>query len=291
MTEQAVDVYQYLDYRAFLRDYYLDRKARRRGFSYRNFSRRAGLRSPNYLKLVIEGERSLTPTMAARFAKACGLADESASFFENLVAFNQAKSVREREDCFARLTGFRRYRSVRRLDLKHAEYHAKWYLPAIRELAARSDFQHDPAWIARTLAPRISAQQAKEALATLLELGLLAIADDGQLRQSEPLISTGPELHAVHVAKYHRMMMRRATASIELFPSQERDISSLTLCLGPDGIERVKQRLRSFRRELLELSELEDDPEQVVQINFQAFPLSARRDQSHAAARGGQEPT
>lgn len=279
MTAKAVDVFQYLDYRAFLRDHYLDRKARGRGFSYRVFSRRAGLRSPNYLKLVIEGERNLTPMMATRFAQACGLQEESASFFENLVAFNQAKNGREREECFARLTGYRRYRTVRRLDLKHAEYHAKWYLPAIRELAARADFRNDPDWIARSLAPVITIQQAKEALKTLLELGLLAEDEDGQLRQSEPLVSTGPELHQVYVAKYHRMMMRRAAASIELFSSDQRDVSSLTLCLGPDGIDRIKQRLRSFRRELLELSELEDDPQQVVQINFQAFPLSSRRDQ------------
>lgn len=275
-----MDVFQYLDYRAFLRDYYLDGKTRRRGFSYRNFSRRAGLRSPNYLKLVIEGERSLTPTMAARFAKACGLEQESATFFEHLVAFNQAKSVREREDCFARLTGFRRYRNVRKLELNHAEYHSKWYLPAIRELAARGDFQDDPAWIANTLAPTITAQQAEGALATLVELGLLAPDDEGRLRQSEPLVSTGPELHQVYVAKYHRMMMRRAEASIALFASEERDISSLTLCLGPDGMERIKRRLRSLRRELLELSELEDDPVQVVQINFQAFPLSSSERES-----------
>lgn len=279
MAAKVVDVFQYLDYRAFLRDYYLERKAQRRSFSYRGFSRRAGLGSPNYLKLVIEGDRNLTPAMAARFAKACGLEGESLSYFENLVAFNQAKSANERESCFARLTGFRRYRSVRKLELKHAEYHSTWYLPAIRELAARADFQDDPAWIARTLAPPINAEQAEAALETLQELGLLTADEDGTLRQSEPLVSTGPELHRVYIARYHRMMMRRAAASISLFGSGERDVSSLTLCLGKDGMERIKRRLLNLRRELLEMSELEGDPEQVVQINFQAFPLSARREQ------------
>lgn len=97
--------------------------------------------------------------------------------------------------------------------------------------------------------------QSKSALATLLELGLLVEDDAGQLRQSEPLVSTGPELHQVYVAKYHRMMMRRAAASISLFGSDDRDVSSLTVCLGRDGMERIKRRLRSLRRELLELSE------------------------------------
>ena len=51
-------------------------------------------------------------------------------------------------------------------------------------------------------------------------------------------------------------------------------IAALTLCLGRDGLERFKERLRKFRRELLELSELEPDPRQVVQLNIQLFPLS-----------------
>lgn len=61
-----VEVYGYLDYRAFLADLYTAKKAR--GFSYRSFSRRAGLSSPNYLKLVIDGQRNLSAKMAERFA-------------------------------------------------------------------------------------------------------------------------------------------------------------------------------------------------------------------------------
>ena len=43
----SFDVYGYLDYRRLLGDYYADRKEHGRGFSYRAFSQRAGLKSPN----------------------------------------------------------------------------------------------------------------------------------------------------------------------------------------------------------------------------------------------------
>ena len=46
------------------------------------------------------------------------------------------------------------------------------------------------------------------------------------------------------------------------------------------GLAEVKERIRKFRRELLNYSVDQDDPEQVVQINFQLFPLTARRDES-----------
>ena len=61
-----IDVFQYLDYRVFLADFYRTKK--RSGFSYRAFSRAAGLGAPNYLKLVIAGKRNMSQETAARGA-------------------------------------------------------------------------------------------------------------------------------------------------------------------------------------------------------------------------------
>lgn len=106
-----IDVFAYLDYRAFLRDYYRARKAAGRGFSYRSFSRRAGLKSPNYLKLVVDGARNLSTDMAERFAAACGLNADEQRYFVDLVAYCQAASAADRKRYYARLTGIKRYDS------------------------------------------------------------------------------------------------------------------------------------------------------------------------------------
>ena len=279
----AIDVFEYLDYRAFLRDYYNARKAKARGFSYRSFARRAGLKSPNYLKLVIDGERNLSGTMAERFGATCGLSDDELRYFSDLVAFNQAEAVSERNKYYARLTGFQRYRQAHRLDVTHAAYYSTWYMPAIRELVLREDFREDPEWLAQELVPAITRAEATQALETLFDLGLLVRGADGKITQADPLLSTGPETRGLHIANYHRGMMQRAVESIDLVPAAERDISSLTLCVGKNGLRAFKERIQRFRKELLELSALEDDPEQVVQLNFQLFPLSKAR----AAHRGG----
>ncbi|MFT5355646.1 MAG: hypothetical protein ACI9KE_002865 [Polyangiales bacterium] len=273
-VSDAPDVFHYLDYRAYLRAEYEHRKAKGRGFSYRAFSRRAGLRSPNYLKLVTDGERSLTLEMAQRFAQALGLRGSTQTYFVTLVSFNQAENGEERNTHYATLTGFRKYRSAHKLDLVHAEYHSTWYLPAIRELAAREDFSSDPGWVARSLAPAITRQQAQRALELLVELELLVHDEDGKLVQGEALVSTGAEMQALHIANYHRMMLQRAAESIDLFRSESRDISSLTLCLGPHGLLRVKEKLRSFRQELLALEQADTQRQDVIQINMQLFPLS-----------------
>jgi uncharacterized protein (TIGR02147 family) len=270
----SLDVFDYLDYRTFLRDYYVGMKEKGRGFSFRTFSRRAGLGSPNHLKRVMEGERNLTADMAQRFAEALSLEGEAADYFVELVRFCQAKTSLERARAYARLITFSTYRKTRKLDLAHAEYHATWYIPAVRELAARKDWKPDPQWIALRLWPQIKPAEAKLALDTLLKLGLLRRHEDGSVTQAEPLITTGPEVRAVQIANYHRVMMERAAASIDLVAPDERDISAVTLLVGRTGVKRIKERIRRFRRELLELALCEVDATQVVQLNLQLFPLS-----------------
>jgi uncharacterized protein (TIGR02147 family) len=269
-----IDVFRYLDYRAFLSAFYNARKSQ--GYSYRTFARRAGFASPNYLKLVIQGKRNLTQQMAERFANACNLKGDAKAYFQALVAFNQSQSVEDRNRFYVALSSFKRYRSAQKLELAHAAYYSKWYLPAIRELAARSDFKDDFEWIAEQLVPAITPRDATHALETLLCLGLLQRDNQGRIVQTTPVVTTGPETEGMHITNYHRAMMAQAAESMETIDATERDISSLTLCLGSEKLKALKKRIQAFRAELLELSETDRDPKQVVQINFQLFPLSRR---------------
>ncbi len=270
----APDVFEYLEYRGFLRDYYAQQKQGGRGFSHRAFSRRVGLGSPNHLKRVMDGERNLTAEMAERFAQAMGLAGEAADYFVQLVRLGQAKSSLERSHAYAKLTTFKAFRRTRTLDLAHAAYHSTWYIPAVRELAARADFEPDPKWIAARLLPAIKPAEARAAIDTLLELGLWMRDERGRVVQSEPVITTGPEMHALHIANYHRAMLKRAADAIDLVPSERRDISAVTLLVADESLPRIKSMVQRFRRELLELAVAEPKPKQVVQVNVQIFPLT-----------------
>ncbi len=280
-----VDVFRYHDYRAFLAAYYEHKKPQ--GFSYRAFARAAGLGAPNYLQLVILGRRNLTGEMARRFAETCGLGQEAADYFVTLVAFNQASDNTERNQQYRKLSSFRRYRRAHKLELCEAAYHSAGFLPAIRELVLSPAFREDPDWIAQSLWPPIKPVEARQALDTLIELGLLQRDARGALTQSSRVVSTGAETTGMHITNYHAEMMQRATAAMSLVPARERDISSLTLCLGSNALAEVKQRIQAFRRELLELADREESPSQVVQVNFQLFPLTrdtAREAVANAAA-------
>ena len=273
---RSPDVFAFRDYRAFLRALYAHKKEAEYGFSLRAFSKLAGLRSSNYLKLVMDGDRNLTPAVAPRFAAACGLRGQAADYFCDLVAFNQAKGADERARGYARLQRFRRYREVHRLDKAQEAYHGRWYIPAIRELCARADFREDPKWIGRTLLPNVAPADVREALQTLLELGLVQRDESGKLRQTESLVQTpdGPLGH--HVVSFHRTMMERAAEALEVVPRDEREIASLTLCLSDAQVGELKQRLERLREELLHVFQSDADARRVVQVNLQMFPLTVK---------------
>jgi uncharacterized protein (TIGR02147 family) len=277
-TRAKVDVFAYRDFRAFLRAYYERHKAERQGFSAEDFSKRAGLRSPNYLKLVIDGERNLTPDVAHRFAEACGLRDEAVDYFCALAAFNQAKTARERELHYTKLQSFRRFRAAHRLDAAQSAYHSEWFIPAVFELCARQDFDGDPRWIARTLLPPISPKQAKQALAVLEQLGLLVRGQRGRLEQAESVIETpeGPLGH--HVVQFHRTMMQRAAEALDRVPREDREIAALTMCVSEARMRELKAELEAFRNRLAERYKADPQPERVVQVNFQLFPLSRKKE-------------
>ena len=267
------DVFTYLDLCAYLRDVYAYKKEHGRGFSYRAFSRRAGLRTPNHLKRVMDGDRTLTPEMAVRYASALQLTGDAATYFCDLAAFGRASSFEERNATYGRLTGYRSYKRAHHLDSVHAEYCSRWYIPAIRELVRLGDFREDPAWIAAQLVPPIRPAEAARALETLEMLGLLE-RKDGMLVQADRVVTTGPETRGLHIRNYHRNMMDQAVQSMDLVVAADRDISSLTLCARRQTLHAIKERVQRFRQELIALVANDSDGDCVMQVNIQLFPLS-----------------
>lgn len=272
------DLFQYLDYRRYLKDYYQDQKKKKGAtFSFRSFARLAGLSSPNFLKLVIEGKRNLGPKGIRRFSKALHHDREEAPYFENLVHFNQATSNDERNQWYQRLSHSKRYREVKEIEKDYFVYFSRWYYAAIRELVLLPSFKEDPDWIARQLSPPITTKEAETALELLQKLGFLKRSKAGCLQQADRNITTSREVQSLAISNFHRQMIQCAAQSIERTPPTQRDISSLTIALSRKKFREAKRRIQEFRRELNVLLSSDSDDgilDSVYQINFQIFNLS-----------------
>ena len=75
-------IIEYIDYRKYIRDFYVERKAGRFGFSWGAFAKLAGFSSPVFLQYVCEGKKNLSETTAPQVATAMGLVGYEVNFFQ-----------------------------------------------------------------------------------------------------------------------------------------------------------------------------------------------------------------
>lgn len=266
-------ILNYTDYRAFLRDYYAAMKAETPYFSYRYFSKLAGFSSPNFLKLVMEGKRNLSGEGIEKFARAMRLKPAEARHFRMLVLMNQATQPEERDFYTRQILKGRVFRRLKPLTPELYEYYSEWFHIPLRELVARTDFQNDPKWIAHQFTPPLSEQQVVSGLALLEKLGLIARETTGGLKLTDALITTGDEVTNEAIKNFHREMIKLGAEALDRFEKSERDVSALTVGVSRANAVRMKRMIQEFRKELLAVTGEEQAVEEIVQVNFQLFPL------------------
>ncbi|HKP96741.1 MAG TPA: TIGR02147 family protein [Fibrobacteria bacterium] len=267
------DIFLFYDYRAFLKSLFEFNKGQSRRFSHRYIVTRAGFKSPNVLKNVIDGKRNLTFAAAESFAKAFKLDGNSKRYFLSLVQYNQAGTPTEKEKFFQELVDLRDRVNPARLDERHYNVFSHWWHLAIREVVSLPDFQFSPDWVADALSPSITSAEAAESLSLLKTLGLIAQQKDRSWIQAEKTLATDARVKSVMVSQFHREMIRLGGESLSRFPGKEREISGTTLRVSEPDLEKIKAWLREFRMKILGLAAQSAGADQVYQLNFQFFPL------------------
>lgn len=275
MSRTRPNIYEYLSYRDFVKDMYHFKKNQDATFSHRNFSRLAGFKSSNFLKLIMDGKRNLSTQGIYKFAKALKLTKTEMGFFETLVLFNQAKTTDEKNHHYARIAQSKSYNHYKPLEATQYRFFSNWYFVAMRELIQLSEFSEDPRWINKKLGLNLPEHEIKTAIQTLIDLDLIHRDDRNQLKQRDGKISTPPDLANLAVHNFHKEMMKKASDSLEKSRTVDRDISTLTVSLNQEQFGQIKERINQFRKEIHALAEKnKNSAEAVYQVNFQLFNLT-----------------
>ena len=266
-------LFQYQDYRQFLRDWAAQAK-KQRSFSFRGFSQRAGFSSPNFFKLVMDGERNLSPESIEKFIVGLKLNKQEAEYFRHLVLFNQAEKTEQKNQAYQNMLRSRKLREVQAIDKSQYEFYSTWYHPIVRELAIATHGNGSAEWIATQIFPAISIDEVQKSLQLLEKLGLLHKQADGRWKQVNNIISTGPEVqsHLLHI--YHLNILELGKHALKAISPNRRDFGSLTLSVAKHRLPELKQKIQQFRREILALVAQDEESELFVQLNTQLFPLT-----------------
>jgi uncharacterized protein (TIGR02147 family) len=265
-------IFDYLDYREYLRDHYDSNKARNSFFSFRYIAAKTGLDSSFYVK-VLQKQMHLSLKSLPRLTDFLNLNKKEIEYFTLLVRFNRAHNKDEMRLYFEKIIEFRELR-INALDADKYEYFSKWYYVAIREILNYTRFVGDYKSLAARLNPPISEAKARKAIELLVKLGLVVKNDQGIFEQTNQFITTGESWDSIAIENFQREMLHLAEESINIIPKRDRETSTVTVSVSWPCFEAMKERLREFRKELLEMARIERDPDGVFQVNFQIFPLT-----------------
>ena len=276
----AKKVFEYLDYREFLKDYYNSKKEANPAFSLRVFSDKIGFKAKDFISRVMNGDKNLSNQSIPKVASGLRLGKHETEFFIGLVKFNQAETTEERNAAFEEMQAALkvvRFAEKQHI-LGHAQYmvYSHWRHLTIRSLIGLFGFDGDYETLAKQVHPKITAEEAKKSVKLLEECELIKKNEKGNYVLTENAITTGDRTSKLALRGFHQQCLKLAADSIDRDPPGSRHISGLTLGISQEGYERIVERINAFRKEIALIAEEDKNSDKVFQLQFALFPVGGK---------------
>jgi len=266
------NIFLYLDYREFLKDYCEHQKSINKAFSLRTFSGKISpaLFTSGLLYAILKRKRKLSSTLRPKFVRALGLKEREGQYFDWLVQFNQGKDMEEKNHYFQQLSQFRGSRA-KIISENQYKFFANWYFPVIWNVFDMDQSVSNPREIAKRIQPQVTPAQAEDAIRSLLELGLLKKTANGYAITDKHL-ATEPEFRGFAAKAYNLQFIHMAAQMLDVVKPNLRQYNTLVFSTSPKGFESIKERIVSFQEELKEIIDRERVTDRVYTLSMQLYP-------------------
>ena len=268
-------IYAYSDFKVLISDFLEARRLNGHELTYEELGKRVGFSSKGFMTQIIKGKSKIPIKKIRAFGEALGFKKKEQDYFEILVGYNQAKTNKQKNVLFRKLT--ERFKTkIKHMGPDTYAFYTTWYYSAIRSILSYYPFSGNYKKLASELVPAITPAQAKKAIGLLENLSLIGKCDDGFYRVTDRLITTGDTVDAFAVVNYQKSTMDLAKDSLDRFGKPDRSSSTLTLGLSEAGYQAIKEKLDVVRREIMEIANYDRQIDRVIQINMHAFPLTKK---------------
>ncbi len=274
----------YMDYRSYLQDYYIHRRKLsandRRPYNYAVFSAGADIKSPNYLKMIIEGRRNLSDEMTRKFSKALGHNKEQSDEFQLLVQYNQEVAALKRNEYLRRLTQTRIDQQMRAgVEDRHIWNKVpNWVVWVLYAMTDQRGFELSLEGIRALLKGKVSDHEILVAMRALKDAGVVETDPaTGHLKKARSWFDSADDIPVALIRKLQTEFMFLGLESLYQDPPLTREFGSLTLALTQSEFEELKFQLRKLRKQIYRdnsIARLQSKGERVYQFNVQLFELT-----------------
>lgn len=276
---------EYTDFRKYLKDVYDFRRANEstglRFYSYSTFSAAADIKSPNYLKLIIEGRRNLSEDMITRFARALRLTRPEADEFRALVRYGQANTPVERNHFLKELADLRAQRAFESGNINQAAWGKVpgWIGWVLYAMADQANVDFDPLVLQQLFRAKAGVEDIRKSLAKLTESGELARDERGQITKARDLIESPQDLPVPLIRKLQAELIYLGIESLFRDSPKDREFGAMTVAMTEEEFNQVRFELRQLRKRLqrdILTQRKTTKGDRVYQLNVQLFPVTEK---------------
>lgn len=269
------DIFQYLDFRIYLKDIFNYCKKINPCFSYRYISKKVMAGSPGWFPNITSGRNTLTGTFLFRTGKLFGLNGRELDYFELITRYGQTTSIEEKGYYLSKIHEIKGV-DFRLLGKEKFDYYRHWYISTIRELLLIIDTEGDEERIASLLRPQITRQEAVAAIETLKKLDLVHRNVHGKLKPTEEIVRKDSDFSSIYWATNMHAKITLALQALETLTKEERDFSEVVVPLSDEGMAEVRSELALLRKKILAISQKNTGRNRIYQCSLQLFPISQR---------------
>jgi uncharacterized protein (TIGR02147 family) len=277
VPQNAPYIFDYLNYREFLRDYYNFNKSKHAGFSYGSFANKGKFQTRNYLKRVIDGERTVLAENFPKFFKALSFTPKEAQYFETLVNYNQSKDADSKKYYFHMLkeaaSGIKN--SAVEISAHQFEIFSTWYVIPVFESLSLTHIDHTPDAISKVFRKKISAKDVKHALDLLSKSGIVALDPESNRykKTNEEIRYTQGDVNFA-IREFHKQTLSNAIEFIDSENIESRYLRSLTLAINAKHVDEVYQEIDKLVKALnSKYSNVKNEKEVLMQFNLNILNL------------------
>lgn len=274
------DIFTFIDFREYLKTFYEYKKSVNPAFSYRYFAEKAGFNNKGFLFNIIKGTKKITRTHCYQLSEALGHSKKETEYFENIVAYAQAKSEKERshflKEALRIVNSDNAHIQMMRKD--QFEYYSTWYHSAVRSLIDIMTVTDNYQELCSRLNSRITVPQVKKSIKLLERLELIAKDENGVYRLTHKIIRTSKEISRTARNQFHTDCIALADKALQTQPPESRNAVSITMGISDDAYRSIVEETQTFIQNLANIVNNDTrNPDRVYQYELLLFPLSTNK--------------
>ncbi len=274
MKKTGIDLFNYHDYRNFLRDWF-DQERESQSLSLRDVAEKCEL-SIGYLPMILSGQRNLTEKSLLKLQAVLKLKTEEISYFKSLLDLSDGATSKKRLAAFEELKKITSFRQKSPKELEVYKYLSSWLNVTIRELAVRRDFNPTSEWIQDRLIQKVSIKDIESSLQFLLEQGFLIKNKNGQILPTKKQLDCFTGVYRLSLGEFHKQMFTLAAQSIDLTPRDQRNLLGHTLLIPESQIETLRSILDDTLKKVEALGSHFNEAGPVYHVILSTFPVAKK---------------